>query len=217
VHRRLPLLVAALIAAILTIAPAALAIDVHVRVEGKRTTIFGEAQPRVQPVLGPIPASDGSAVELSQPTPLGALEAASIRGEFSYVLLASSFGPYVTQIGRNSGTGSSGWVYKVNGVSPPVGADSYVLKDGDTVLWYYATFGPSGGPATLDLVRAGRGCYRALSVDDTGKSTPARRVTFRLDGRRIYSHGGRICPSGHWHELRAAKPGSVRSELVVRR
>lgn len=214
-HRRLPLLFAALVAIVLMLAPTALAIRVHVRVEGKNVTIFGATEPLLAPVVGPVSASDGTTVELTQPTPLGALEAASIRSEFAYVLLNTSFGPYVSQIGRHGGVGASGWVYKVNGAMPPVGADSYLLEDGDTVLWYYATFGPEGGPATLDLVRSGPGCYRAIAVDDLGERTRARRVYFLLDGRRIYSFGGRICPQGDWDELRATKDGFVRSEVVV--
>lgn len=31
----------------------------------------------------------------------------------------------------------SGWMYKVNDISPNVGAGSYQLKDGDQVVWYY--------------------------------------------------------------------------------
>lgn len=32
----------------------------------------------------------------------------------------------------------SGWKYYVNGVSPSVGCDQYVLKDGDTIKWLYS-------------------------------------------------------------------------------
>lgn len=31
----------------------------------------------------------------------------------------------------------SGWLYRVNGVRPNCGANSYVLSDGDNVKWYY--------------------------------------------------------------------------------
>ena len=61
----------------------------------------------------------------------------------------------MSQIGRYPGAGSAGWVFKVNGASPPVGADQVVLKDGDEVLWYYATFGATGGPPTLSLKAGG--------------------------------------------------------------
>ena len=32
---------------------------------------------------------------------------------------------------------SSGWMYKVNGIPPNIGAGAYYLKAGDQVIWYY--------------------------------------------------------------------------------
>lgn len=32
---------------------------------------------------------------------------------------------------------SSGWMYKVNGTPPHIGAGAYKVKAGDTVIWYY--------------------------------------------------------------------------------
>ena len=95
---------------------------VRVRVEGKSSTIFGATQPRA-----------------SATTAMGALESASIGGEFYYHVQVTGFGPYVDQIGRNLAAGASGWAFKVNGTSPPVGADQVAVKDGDVVLWYWAT------------------------------------------------------------------------------
>lgn len=215
-RRRLLLLVAAALLSAAVTVSAASAVSVRVRVEGARTTIFGATEPRLVPFAGSIPVVGGAEVELSQPTPLGALEAASRAGEFYYALVGTSLGPYVAQIGRIAGEGSNGWAYKVNGVSPPVGADSLVLEDGDSVLWYYAMFGETGGPPTLDLRREGRGCFRAYSVDDAGTAEQARRVTFRVDGRRVFSAGGKVCVSGRGHELRATRAGAIRSELVRR-
>ena len=80
----------------------------------------------------------------------------------------------MSQIGNYPGAGSAGWVFKVNGVSPPVGADQVQLKDGDSVLWYWAVFGPNGGPATLDLKADGPNCYQVRSFDDTGKAVRLR-------------------------------------------
>lgn len=215
--RRPRLLVLGVVAvlAALAVPAAALAFTVHVRVEGATTTIFGATEPRVTPYEGALPAGGGT-VDLKEPTALGALETASLAGEFYYRLQAESFGPYVSQIGRRPGEGASGWVFKVNGVSPPVGADAYVVEAGDDVLWYYATFTDAGGPPTLDLVRAGR-CYRAVSVDDAGERTRATGVVFRLDARTVRSKRGRICPTGHWHRLRASKDGAIRSQVIVRR
>ena len=98
---------AALVALAAIVVPSALGVRVSVRVEGKTTTIFGAAEPRF----------DAGANALQ------ALDAASARAEFYYNVTQTSFGPYISQIGRYPADASSGWVFKVNGVSPPVGAD----------------------------------------------------------------------------------------------
>jgi hypothetical protein len=148
-RRSLALLAAT--AALLALAPVAQAARVTIRVEGRTQTIFARA-PRV--------------VEAA--TPLEALQRGSVLGEFYVNVRQTSFGPFVDQIGLYPSTAGSGWVYKVNGASPPVGADQVALKDGDVVLWYWATFGPAGGPPTLHLIRTARNCYRAVSENDQG-------------------------------------------------
>lgn len=53
---------------------------------------------------------------------------------------ATSFGMYVAAINglaeRDHGP-QSGWVYSVNGVQPNYTSDSYILHDGDSVVWTY--------------------------------------------------------------------------------
>ena len=103
-----------------------------------------------------------------------ALQQASLLGELYYHVTTTSFGPYVDQVGLYGGDASSGWVFKVDDASPPVGADQVQLKDGDRVLWYYATFGPTGGPPTLSVKAATKkGCYTATAYDDAGKAAPS--------------------------------------------
>ncbi|MBD0291007.1 MAG: DUF4430 domain-containing protein [Thermoleophilia bacterium] len=224
-----PLLVAGAALVALTLAGPALAARVHVRVEGAKMTIFGATEPRLAPVRGTFTPPQGEAVTVAADTPLGALERASRRGEFFYRLESFSFGPYVAQIGRLSGSATTGWVYKVNGGSPPVSATAYELKEGDRVLWYFARFGAAGGPKTLRLARVRvptasartRTCFDAVLEDDNGRRAPARSAVFRLDARlrrtRLSAPSGarRICPSGHWHRLRALAPGAIRSQVVV--
>jgi hypothetical protein len=219
-HRPLVLLGVSLLA--LALAAPALAVRVHVRVEGASATIFGPTEPLVTPVTGTWSPPAGPAVTVNASTPLGALEAASRRGEFFYRVEAFSFGPFVAQIGRLSGSETTGWVYKVNGVSPPVGAHAYELREGDRVLWYHATFGPSGGPRTLALQRVAivpsarrQRCFAAFGVDDNGVRAPERNVVFRVDNRAIRSRSGHVCLRGHWHTVRATKPGFVRSRVAL--
>jgi uncharacterized protein DUF4430 len=198
VSRRLCILVAALVAALLVV-PAAFALRVHVRVEGKTRTIYGSAEPSLQ--VGT--------------NALDALESASVAGEFYYHVTATSFGPYVDQIGRYVAGASTGWVFKVNGVSPPVGADAVQLKEGDRVLWYWATFGAKGGPPTLTL-RAGvkRSCYRVISQNDAGKTTAARGARLHVDGRSIRARSGSACVGKHRGLVTATLKGAIRSNAM---
>ncbi|MDQ3067025.1 MAG: DUF4430 domain-containing protein [Actinomycetota bacterium] len=181
----------------LVLTPAALAANVKIRVEGKTQTIFGPTQ-----------------VAVTADNALQALDAASTAGEFHYALTASSFGDYVSQVGKYAAAGSAGWVFKVNGVSPPVGADKVVLKDGDVVLWYYATFGSAGGPPTLELKRLPGNCYVAETVTDAGKRTRAATATLVADGKRFRTKAGRACIGKHVGLVRAVAPGAVRSNAV---
>jgi hypothetical protein len=198
VSRRLCIFVVAIVAALLVV-PAAFALRVHVRVEGKTRTIYGSTEPALSVTS----------------TALDALDSASLAGEFYYHVEIASFGRYVDRIGRYSATGSSGWVFKVNGVSPPVGPDAVTLKDGDHVLWYWATFGPKGGPATLAL-RPGskRNCYRVLAQDDTGKTTAARGARLHVNGRSVLARNGSACIGGHRGLVTATLPGAVRSNAI---
>ncbi len=196
--RRL-LIFLAVSAVALLLVPAALALRVHVRVEGKTQTIFGAAEPALS----------------VKANALDALESASLAGEFYYHVTVGGFGPYVDQIGRYPAGGSSGWVFKVNGLSPPVGADAVVLKPGDRVLWYWATFGPNGGPPTLVLRRASRGCYRVLAQDDAGKTRAARGAVLRVDGRSVRARAGSACVGAHRGLVRATLKGAVRSNALA--
>lgn len=72
-------------------------------------------------------------------TVFDALEAACEKNGVSLRYQSKS---YITGIGglneKDCG-GASGWMYRVNGTNPRKAASKYVLKDGDTVEWYYVT------------------------------------------------------------------------------
>jgi Domain of unknown function (DUF4430) len=196
VFRRPVVLLVALVAAFVLV-PAALAAVVHVRVEGKTQTIFGSTQPLLM---------GANALE--------ALAAAATKGEFYYHVQQASFGAYVDQIGLYPASGSSGWVFKVNGASPPVGADQVQLRDGDVVLWYWALFGPAGGPPTLVLKRNTRGCYVATGQDDQGRASVQRGTAVHVDSRTIPAPTGRVCLKRHRGLVWATAPGAVRSNRL---
>ena len=213
------ILVTAVVSVVLAgvVAPIAGAVSVSVRVEGKTQTIFGPTEPRLQVVS----------------TVLDALTAASSRGEFYYHLTVSSFGSYVDQIGLYPATGSGGWMFKVNGAQPPVGANTVTLKAGDRVLWYWAGFDPVtfAGPKTLlvtrsKLTQAERkkarrsheklNCYAVSAQDDKGVSTPALGAVIRAgSGRAVKTSKGRACLGAHGGLLvRSTLAGAVRSNAL---
>ena len=200
-HRRSLTFLAAL-AAVLVLVPAAFAARVHVRVEGKTQTIFGATEPTLN----------------VKANALDALEAASLAGEFYYHVAQTAFGPYVDQIGRYPALPGSpnGWIFKVNGIVPPVGADHVTVKDGDTVLWYWATFSGAAGPLTLEVENSivrGKRCFFATGRNDAGRASRVSNVVFTLNGRRLSSARGVVCTSLGRYTVRVAKTGAVRSRI----
>jgi hypothetical protein len=190
----------ALIVLSLVLPTAALAATVHVRIEGRTRTLFAPTE-----------------VTVTATNALDALEQASLAGELYYHVTQSSFGNYVDQVGLYGGTADSGWVFKVNDVSPPVGADQVQLHDGDHVLWYYAAFGPAGGPPTLEVKATAKGCYVASAFDDNGKSATVSGFTWHVGSNKTVAgaSGTSLCPGPHPGVLvRATANGAVRSNAV---
>jgi hypothetical protein len=189
-----------LLALSLVLPATALAATVHVRVEGKTRTLFAPTE-----------------VTVTAGTALDALQQASLIGELYYHVTVSSFGNYVDQVGLYGGTADSGWVFKVNDISPPVGADQVQLKDGDHVLWYYATFGPTGGPPTLEVKATTKGCYTASAFDDNGKAASVSGLVWHVGSKKTVAGATStpLCPGPHPGVLvRATATGAVRSNAV---
>jgi hypothetical protein len=197
VLRRLVLVAVALVAA-LSLVTSALAARVHVRVEGKTLTLFGPTEPTVDAANA-----------------LEALDVASVLGEFYYHTSIAFGAPYVDQIGKYPAGGSSGWVYKVDGASGQTSADQAVLKDGDTVLWYWADFSGNSGPPTLHIARAGK-CYTVVAQDDAGKTSAAAGAVVHSGSRTVKANAaGRACPGKHTGLVWATLTGDVRSNRVA--
>jgi hypothetical protein len=187
--------------------PLAGAVSVSVRVEGKTQTLYGTAEPRIEVAS----------------TALDALTTAASKGEFYYHFTVSSFGSYIDQVGLYPATSTGGWMFKVNGTQPPIGANEVTLVSGDRVLWYWAGFDPAtfAGPKTLllsgsKLASAERYCYTVTAQDDKGVSTPAVGALLRAGSRRaVAAKNGRACLGAHIGSLvRATLSGAVRSNSL---
>src|SRR3954447_15292866 len=186
--------------AVLVLPASALAASVKVRIEGKTQTLFGPTE-----------------ITVTASNALDALEQASIVGELYYHVTTTSFGPFVDQVGRYGGSGSSGWLFKLNDASPPVGADKVTLNDGDRVLWYFADFGPTGGPPTLTVKAGGKGCYTGGAFDDNGKAATVSGLQWHVGSKKSApgTTGTAYCPGKHSGLLvRATATNAVRSNAV---
>ncbi|OHA21827.1 MAG: hypothetical protein A2849_02755 [Candidatus Taylorbacteria bacterium RIFCSPHIGHO2_01_FULL_51_15] len=79
-------------------------------------------------------------------TALDALKAAAGACGISFHVQQSALGEYVDEISGEKASGSTGWLYSVNGRMPSVGAGAYALTEGDTVRWYFGN--PDGTPVS---------------------------------------------------------------------
>jgi Domain of unknown function (DUF4430) len=199
VAKRLTLLVVILVFAVPAVACAA---TVKVRVEGKTKNLFAPQE-----------------ITVTASNAMDALQQAAMLGEFYYHVTTTSFGPYVDQVGLYGGTADSGWAFKVNNASPPVGADKVTLADNDEVLWYYATFGATGGPPTLAVKPATKaGCYAAAAYDDNGKAATVSGLTWHVGSKKSVAGTTTtaFCPGKHTGLLiRATATGAVQSNAVA--
>ena len=182
------------------------AVRVHVRIEGKTQTLFGTTAPNVN----------------VNANALDALEAASAAGELYYHVTTTSFGPYVDQIGRYGAAGQTGWVFKVNGKSPPVGADAgEALRRRHRAL----VLGPvrRRGRAEDARARAGgtqKNCYRVFAEDDNGTRTAAVGAVLHVGAHRTVPTQGATqaavgCVGAHTGLVRATLAGAVRSNALA--
>lgn len=71
-----------------------------------------------------------------------------------YEIKTASFGSYVVSINNEEEKtfgGWDGWGYLVNGVSPNIGADSYILKAGDKLQFYYSRWAAFSSPTAVKV------------------------------------------------------------------
>jgi hypothetical protein len=108
-------------------------------------------------------------------------------------------------------------MFKVDDKSPPVGADQVQLANGDRVLWYWADFGPTGGPPTLAVKPAKQGCYTVHAFDDNGGTATVTGLQLHIGSKRTVDAkpDTAVCPGPHPGLLvRATATGAIRSNAV---
>ncbi|MDO8564636.1 MAG: DUF4430 domain-containing protein [bacterium] len=73
-------------------------------------------------------------------TAFDALKIAVAQCNLAYHVQSSSLGDYVDEIAGEKASGTSGWLYTINGQLASVGASAYTLAGGDAVRWYFGNF-----------------------------------------------------------------------------
>jgi hypothetical protein len=117
-------------------------VTVNVRIEGQDENIWNDSVTVDESRI----TADNSQVEyhLEDPTALGALDEAAEDGDFSYETTDEWGSLFVTSIDGEVGEGMAGWMYRVDYVSPSVGAAAFILDETtppdpphQEVLFYY--------------------------------------------------------------------------------
>jgi len=213
--------VAACVAAVAMAAPAvASAVDTTIRVEGSAATLVPEGAIGIEGIgteevwdnsFTPWPVHRGSA--------FWQLYRAASGSALNFEFKGFSFGLQVITVGPDVSAGSVGWQFKVNHVSPQVGADQTPLAAGDSVLWF---FGGYAGARDLDVTPSADAVHRGtsftvtvVSYDENGTPSPAAgasvaygsaTATADPQGRATF-----IAQGNGVQGVRASRAGDVRS------
>ncbi len=131
--------------AILTPEPPEPGVTVGVRIEGENENIWSGSVTVDESWI----TADNSDIEyhLEDPTAIGALDEAASEGEFDYVTTDEWGSLYVTSIDGEEPEGMAGWMYRVDYISPSVGAADFILDESSPpdpphqeVLFYYGNW-----------------------------------------------------------------------------
>lgn len=221
-HTTLRATLAAACAAGLIAVPAATALDTTIRVEGATANLIPES---AIPIEGTGTAtvfdSAFAPVDVSRASAFWQLyRATSSTGlglGFEYFPAFSAV--LVQGIGTDANAGVSGWQYRVNRVTPAVGASDRTLAQGDRVLWYY---GGADGARELDLtassdrVAAGGGfTVTVTSYDADGAAAPAAGATVRYGGAQATADAAGqaafVAQGSGTQAVTATRAGDIRS------
>lgn len=170
----------------------------HLRIEGANQTICD--------------------VEVEAATALEIVERGAGLCGYQYHITQSDFGPYLDRVNNEASEGPNGWMYRVNWLSPNVGAADYDLRAGDYVLWAFGQFPllPLRLSLSDDAVGLNEEVTATVEYFDEQQWLPAveARVlagenvyTTNQDGRAVLSFADRVR-----YDVFADKAGLIRSQ-----
>jgi hypothetical protein len=125
-----------------------------IALSGKYYPVGVSSVPSVPNVDYKIEGSAGVLCEgrVNAPDPLELVKLIAPSCGFTYYIQETSYGPYLNRIGNDVATGTTGWLYAVDFVTPNVGAADYDLQNSDYVIWHFGDFDwQPAGAAELNL------------------------------------------------------------------
>lgn len=153
-------------------------------------------------------------------TALDIIKNASGMCGYTYHIADMSWGLYLDQINSDAAQGLIGWLYLVNNISPPYGADNYILQTGDNVLWYYGDF--LWQPLRLTLsdneIAHGETVIAKVEAFSNSAFSPLAdaRVHYGLmTATTSVSGEAVISPQDGYYEIFSTKMGYIRSERLL--
>jgi len=176
--------------AVLEVEPPEPGVTVDIRVEGEDENIWSGTVTVDESWI----TADNSGVEyhLEDPTAIGALDEAAEEGEFTYTTTDEWGSLYVTSIDGEEPEGMAGWMYRVDYISPSVGAADFILDETSPpdpphgeVLFYYGEWG-ADTPLKLEVDNinpdAGNSFTATVSEYDEGMDE-----WYEIEGATVYA------------------------------
>lgn len=158
--------------------------------------------------------------EVVGPTALDVIKNAKSICSFTYEIEDTDWGPYLKRINNDVATGDSGWLYFVNSISPSMGAASYKLQSGDSVLWYYGGFDwqPTKLSLSAEQIDADQSVTATVEILDNDLWIPlaGASVYFGTD-TIITGDNGQVGISlqDGYYKVYAQKQGDIRSNSIL--
>jgi hypothetical protein len=150
------------------------------------------------------------------PTALDVVKNSAEKCGFTYHIKEMSYGPYLDKINNDEASGLIGWLYLVNYLSPSVGANDYILKTGDEVLWYFGDFIWQPLKVSLSPIEITTGGETQVTIEYFNGSTWAN-----LDNGKVYygttsassddSGKATVSPIDGYYKIFAEKENYIRS------
>ncbi|MCD6599474.1 MAG: hypothetical protein J7L19_02725 [Dehalococcoidia bacterium] len=201
-------------------------VTVDIRIEGQSSTVWS----------GTVTVDDSTIIDdqggqhnFAEPTALGALDEASQLGGFPYAVQDTAYGLYIYSINGEEPAGMAGWMYRVDYVSPMVGAADFILDQTtppspphQEILFTYSEWGQAPLKVEVDNANPGVGDIFTVTVteydDDTSTWSPTASATVHADQDYTTSQDGTAAitiNSNMTVEVYAQKDGYIRSNHVT--